>query len=222
MSIRTDVSTETTDPFCLSPEQSAELLRPGPWQRLAVMGDSFAAGVGSSCPGYAEQSWPERVESALRATRPDLAYLNTGTAGARTRQVLDEQLQQVLAFDPDLVNVAAGGNDLLTAEPDLDGVEADLDTIYRALTRRQAQIFAFTVVNVFDNPAMAVLRERVMALNDRIRTVAARYDATLVEMWDHPVRTAPDLIGIDGVHFSMHGHAVLAAEIVKSLSGRTA
>ncbi|MFI8183669.1 SGNH/GDSL hydrolase family protein [Actinacidiphila glaucinigra] len=219
MSAAVTPAKEGADRHCLPADEAAELLRPAPWQRFAVMGDSFAEGVGGPCPGYADVPWPERVAGALRATRPGLEYLNTGETGLRTAQVRRTQLERVLAFRPDLVNVASGGNDLFVPEPDLDAVEADLDAVYRALREQKAHIFAFTVADIFDAfPELVEFRARITALNERIRAVAGRYDATVVEMERHPVRNEPTLMSGDGIHFSMHGHAVLASEIIRNLA----
>lgn len=214
-----DRSYEEADPYCLSDEAAVALLSGTGWQRFAVMGDSFAAGVGGPCPGYADISWPDRVVAALRGSRPDLDHLNTGEVGLRTRQVRETQLARVLEFRPDLVNVATGGNDLFDAKVDLDAVEEDLDAIYAALTGQGAHVFAFTVADIFEAFAeFAEFRTLVAGLNDRIRSVATRYGATLVEMWDHPVRTSPTLMSTDGMHFSMEGHAVLAGEVIRALA----
>ena len=48
--------------------------------------------------------------------------------------------------------------------------------------------------------------------------MAAKHEATLVEMWDDPIRHAPDLMSADGIHFAMMGQAVLASEIVRALA----
>jgi lysophospholipase L1-like esterase len=187
------------------------------------MGDSFAAGVGDPSQGYAPVSWPQRIAAALGSGNPGFGYLNTGVVGKRTAEVRAEQLDQVLVFKPDLVNVAAGGNDLFDAEPDLDAVEADLEAMYTALRGQGADIFTFTVTNVFESvPELSVFRDRTIALNDRIRAVAQRHDAVLIEMWSHPVRLRPNLMSADGIHFAMEGHAALAAEIVKALGARVA
>ncbi|MQY22607.1 SGNH/GDSL hydrolase family protein [Nocardia macrotermitis] len=212
-------ATEAADPLCLAPKAAAELLRDSPWRRFAVIGDSFAKGVGGPSAGYADTPWPERVADALRSGTPDLEYLNTGVLGVKSEQVRREQLPRVLEFGPDLVNIACGGNDLWVAEPDYDAIEAELDTLYAALREQGADIFAFTVANVFDRqPELAPFRDRIAAFNERIRTVAARHHALLVEMWEHPVRLRPTVMSDDGVHFSMEGQAALAAEVVKALA----
>lgn len=216
-----ELQAEAADPLCLPRAEAVRLLRDAPWRRFAVMGDSFAKGVGDLSAGYAPQPWPERVAAVLGELRPDFAYLNTGVDGLRTAQVRAGQLDRVLAFEPDLVNIAAGGNDLFDAVPDLDGVEAELDAMYGAVRARGADVVAFTVTNVFDTvPQLAPFRDRMAALNDRIRAVAARHDAVLVEMWEHPVRTRPTLLSADGIHFAMEGQAALAAEILRGLADR--
>jgi lysophospholipase L1-like esterase len=210
---------ESVDPYCLAEQTAVDLLAPAPWQRFAVMGDSFAAGVGGPCAGYADVSWPERVAAALRGSRPDLAYLNTGVVGLRTRQIRETQLETVLAFRPDLVNVATGGNDLFDPQPDFDTLESDLDAVYGALTANGAHVFAFTVADIFEAfDDFASFRALVAELNSRIRAVAGRHGATLVEMWDHPVRHSPTLMSADAMHFSMEGHAVLASEVIQGLA----
>ena len=76
-----DLRSETDDPLALSHEESVRLLRGAPWQRLAIMGDSFAAGLGDPSEGYAHVPWPRRVSAALGADKPGFAYLNTGVKG---------------------------------------------------------------------------------------------------------------------------------------------
>jgi lysophospholipase L1-like esterase len=214
-----ELTRELADPLCITADEATRLLRVSPWRRLAVLGDSFAKGTGDPSPGYADTPWPRRVAAALAANGPEFAYLNTGVIGARTEQVRTEQLPQVLDFRPDLVNVAAGGNDLFAPVPDYDAVENDLDEIYSALREHGADIFAFTVANVFDAmPELAEFRDRMAALNERIRSVARKHHAVLIEMWDHPIRLRPTLMSADGIHFRIEGQAALASEIVRALS----
>lgn len=209
---------EAADPRVLAADAAAALLRGAPWRRLAIVGDSLAAGVGDPTPGYAPQSWPERLLAALRANRPDVAYLNTGQVGARVGAVRADQLGRALAFAPDLACVIAGANDLFVTEPNYAEIEADLGAIYAALAAQGADLFAVTIADIFDaHPTLAPMRERLMVLNDRVRAVAARHGATLVEMWTHPVRHDPELMSPDGIHFASLGHAVLATEVITAL-----
>lgn len=214
--------TEETDPLLLAPGEAAELLRGAPWQRYAVVGDSIAQGIGDLSPGYLPSGWAERVATALRAENPDLHYLNTGRMGATTAEVRAGQLSHVREFAPDLVHVICGGNDLFsTAEPDYDALRGNLAALFAALAATGAQLCTFTVADVWETPrmaAMAVMRDRMAALNTIIREVAAIYDALLVDFWNHPLRSRPELMSADLVHFTTSGHAVVATEMIRALS----
>lgn len=214
-----DLKDEVVGPHCLSAREAGEYLRGAPWRRFAVMGDSMAAGVGGPSSGYADVPWPVRVVEALRYSRPDVAYLNTGEANLRTADILATQLDRVLDFRPDLVTIVAGSNDAFSRSADLDVVQDSLDATCATFTERGAHLLLFTVTNVFDkSERLAPFGKRIADLNDRIRVLAAKHGATLIEMWDHPIRHAPELMSADGIHFSMMGQAVLASEIVRGLA----
>ncbi|MFR9751538.1 SGNH/GDSL hydrolase family protein [Nocardia sp. 004] len=221
--IDSDIRTESNDPMLLSPAASRRLLAAAPWQRYAVLGDSIAQGIGDPSPGYEPRGWVDRVAAVLESVRPGLVYLNTGWIGATSAQALDEQLPSVLEFRPDLVHLNCGGNDFFPQAASPADVRANLDTLFAALTRTEAQVVTFTLANVWDPEHMAPmrqLRDRMAILNDLICELAAHYDALLLELWDHPLRLRPDLMSTDLIHFSMSGHAVLASEVVRTLADR--
>ncbi|MFD4442586.1 SGNH/GDSL hydrolase family protein [Nocardia sp. NPDC058519] len=212
---------EADDPLVLAPEQSAALLAGAPWQRFAVLGDSIAAGTGDRSPGYAPTGWADRVAADLTAINPTLTYRNTGRIGATSGQVIDRQLAEILDFAPDLVHVSCGGNDLFTAGGDVDQLHENLSTILTALAATGAQLSIFTMADVWAVERMApmrAMRPRMIALNEVLRAVAAEFDAVLTEFWDHPLRSRPELMSADLIHFTTSGHAVVASEVVRSLA----
>ncbi|MEV5834163.1 SGNH/GDSL hydrolase family protein [Nocardia sp. NPDC052112] len=218
--IHNDIRTEATDPMLLSNTAALELLADAPWQRYAVLGDSIAKGVGDPSPGYDTAGWADRVAAVLSAANPALTYLNTGRIGATSAQVRADQLPRVLDFAPDLVHLSCGGNDLFTPDGNIDELRANLDALFGALARSGAQLSTFTLADVWEAEQMAPMRpmrKRMSALNDIIRELAARYDAVLVELWDHPLRLRPDVMSADLIHFTMSGHAVVATEMVRAL-----
>ncbi|MFD4180871.1 SGNH/GDSL hydrolase family protein [Rhodococcus sp. NPDC058514] len=217
-----DIRSEATDPMCLDPTEARSLLIDVPWSRYAVMGDSIAEGIGDPSPGYANTPWADRVAAVMKSTQPDPAYLNTGRMGATSAQVLDEQLQTVLDFGPDLVHITFGANDLWMPNADTDAMARNLETAFAAVHRSGAQISTLALADVFVGRRMQPMRERITHLNDVTRTLAARYDAILVDMWEHPLRLRPDLMSADRIHFAMTGHAVLATEMIRALHDRAA
>ncbi|WP_040791384.1 SGNH/GDSL hydrolase family protein [Nocardia paucivorans] len=215
----TEPRTETNDPLVIPTATARELLSGVPWRRYAVLGDSIAQGIGDPSPGYRPCGWAERVVDALTTVQPELRYLNTGRMGATSAQVLAEQVPRVLDFRPDLVHVICGGNDLF-AHTDLVELRANLDAIFSALTDTGALLCTFTMADVWDVERMAPMRPmrtRMADLNDVIRETATRYDALLVDFWDHPLRLRPDLMSDDLIHFTTGGHAVVASEVIRAL-----
>src|SRR5687768_8103066 len=72
-----------------------------------VLGDSAAQGVGASAH---DRGWVGLVHARLG---PQWRVLNLSRSGARTREVVDEQLPRGLALAPDLLTAVVGGNDAL-------------------------------------------------------------------------------------------------------------
>ncbi|WP_433662266.1 SGNH/GDSL hydrolase family protein [Nocardia sp. CA-128927] len=209
---------EETDPYCIDDASARDLLRGAPWRRFGLIGDSIAEGVGDASPGYRSLHWPIRVQNSLDAAVGGLEYLNLARSWATSRQVLDDQLEAVLEFDPDLLFVACGGNDLMTTEPDYQDIESNLNQLFAAGASTGAQLITMTFADATTDPKMIRFRPRVERLNEIVRTVASRYNAALVEFWWHPVGKRPGILGADKIHMTTSGHAVIAAEVVKALS----
>ncbi|HEX2312420.1 MAG TPA: SGNH/GDSL hydrolase family protein [Thermomonospora sp.] len=210
--------TEETDPYCLAPARAAELLAGAPWRRFATVGDSLSAGTGDPSPGYTSLGWPDRVADVLRRVHPGLAYLNLAEVGATTARTLDTQAERLAAFRPDLVHLPSGANDLFRPEPDFALVERTMRRLFGLAAGTGARITVFTLGRAFVVPSFPDWEDRVRTLNEVTRRVAADHDAVLVDMWDHPVNSRPDLLSADRIHFAASGQAVLAAEVVKALA----
>jgi lysophospholipase L1-like esterase len=211
--------TEESDPFCLTATSAAQLLAGAPWRRYAVIGDSLSAGTGDPSPGYANLGWADRVAGVLDRVRPDLAYVNTAVIGATTAQTIASQLDRVMAFGPDLLHVPSGANDLFQREPDFVTIEQTLRRLFAGAAATGAQLTTFTLGKAFVVPKFPDWHDRVRAVNAITRDLAAEHDAVLIDMWDHPINSRPDLLSSDRIHFSTSGQAVMAAEVIRGLAG---
>lgn len=209
--------TEHTDPYTLSDPAAAAMLRAVPFRRLAVIGDSTAAGTGDPWPGYDTVSWADRLGRWLRTAHPDAAYLNTGVVGAVIADVRARQLPTLEQFGPDLVMVTCGGNDLFLRDARPLTVEADLDDLCASVAATGARLALFTLADAHVG-RFAPLRPRFADFAQSVRRIAHRRDAILTEFWDHPARLRPDWLSADQIHLTMAGHAVVAAELAKSLA----
>lgn len=102
-------------------------------RRWIVLGDSMSQGVGASRPGA---GWVGQLAARLEADGHELAVVNLSATGARTTDVLAQQLPLVSALPaqpvvapPPLVTVLVGSNDLFggrVARTALPGAFRDL------------------------------------------------------------------------------------------------
>ncbi|WP_245678103.1 SGNH/GDSL hydrolase family protein [Nocardia acidivorans] len=209
---------EATDPYCLSPTDAAALLFDAPWRRFAALGDSLSLGVGDPAPGYLNLGWPERLRRILHTVHPDLAYLNTGRVGATTRQALAEQTPEILAFQPDLLIVPSGANDIVRRHPDWDEIEGTLRRMWEFAAGTGAQLAAFALGRAYVVPVFPDFPDRVRRLNAITRELAAEYGGVVADCECHPFNDRPDLLSADGIHFSTAGQAVIAGLLVRQLA----
>jgi lysophospholipase L1-like esterase len=106
---------EWADPHVANDDELARLLGPlVEWERVVVLGDSIAAGVREPSPGYRDLSWSERLAAGLAIAQPEAVVHNLGRRDLTAAEVRETQLDAALALCPDLVVLAAGGNDLLS------------------------------------------------------------------------------------------------------------
>lgn len=212
---------EAADPHCLTDEQARAALAGAPWHRLVVMGDSIAAGIGDPVDGYRDLPWAERLAGSLRAATGSLAYLNLGMRGVRAGEARAHQLDRALAFAPDLAVVACGANDALRRSFSPPAVEAEIEAVVGPLHAAGALVVTFGVFDLSTTSFVPAerrsgLRARLHALGDLTRAVARRHGGVHVDFLGHPA-TDDDLFSDDRIHVNRRGHAIVAAETVRSL-----
>jgi len=166
---------------CLSPGAYAQTVRSEP-VKLAILGDSLAAGYGVS-PG---QAMPARLEAALKKAGRSVTVINHGVSGDTTAGGL-QRVDWMLADKPDIVMIELGANDALRAtdpavtEKNLDAIIAKLkeagvtvwlagmlaprnygpeyarqfDSIYQRLAEKHGvPLYAFFLDGVAQDPAL--------------------------------------------------------------------
>lgn len=215
--------TLTADPYCLTDEAAARLLANAPWRRLAVIGDSIAAGVGDDVPGFPSGGWAATLARVLSPGRPDFAYLNLGERDRYAAEVRETQLPDALAFRPDLAFVTAGGNDLLRRRFDPEVLAVELDAMIGALREQGSTVATFAFMDITRSDID--LDERGAQLGERLRTygrvvgdVTRRHGGVHVVMTEHPAAAEASSYSADRLHLSARGHAVVAAETVRQLA----
>ncbi|GAA4949376.1 SGNH/GDSL hydrolase family protein [Streptomonospora halophila] len=188
------------------------------YRRYVAVGDSQTEGLndGDETTGY--RGWADRLAEALAAQEPGFTYANLAVRGRRAAGVRAEQTAPALALAPDLVTVMAGMNDLVRPGYDAAATAAELDAMLAAFTDSGATAVTFTFPDVSSlAPLVRHLRPRVLDFNDRLRTMADRRGAVLVDTFPYPVTTDPRLWSADRIHAAPLGHARIAAATAHAL-----
>jgi lysophospholipase L1-like esterase len=189
------------------------------WRRLAVLGDSVAAGTREPHPGYRDLSWIDRIAEAL----PDPDILNLARRGLLASEVREHQLAPALAFRPDLAILAAGGNDALHRSFDEEEVAVELDRIVAPLRAGGAAVVMIELLDIVASGLIPpdhapAIGARLSALARVTRAVAHRQGAILIRMRKHPASADPSIYASDRLHLNARGHAIVAAEALRMLA----
>jgi lysophospholipase L1-like esterase len=214
--------TEARDPDCRSDAEGAELLRGAPWRRLVVLGDSVAAGTREPTPGYRDASGTDRLAGWLARPRPDFRHWNLAARGLRLAEVRAAQLPAALELEPDLVVVAAGGNDALAHDFDPRALEAELGALLRPLAATGALVvtlglFDLARSGLVPSEIAVPLAARFDRLDDLTRDACRAVGGIHIENHAHPRASDPGIFSSDRIHANARGHAIAAATLVAGL-----
>ena len=185
-----------------------------------ALGDSFTEGIGDPDPNSpgGNRGWADRVAEELAVGHPDFAYANLAIRGRLLNQIIEEQLAPAVALKPDLVTICAGGNDVIRPGGDPDRLAERIDGAIAELRATGATVVLFTGPDIGNTPVLGSVRGRVGIYNENLRTVAARHDAVIADMWALRALSDPQMWAPDRLHFSPLGHHTIAAMVLDTLN----
>jgi lysophospholipase L1-like esterase len=190
-----------------------------PWSRYVALGDSFTEGIGDPEPlnpgGF--RGWADRVAEELGRGHEDFAYANLAIRGRLLQQIVDEQVGPCLDLQPDLVSISAGGNDLIRPGGDPDQLAEKLDVAVQELGSGGATVVLFNGPDTASS-VLGRIRGKVAIYNENLRTVAARHDAIIADMWSLRQLADPRMWDEDRLHFSPLGHHTIAMMVLEALN----
>jgi lysophospholipase L1-like esterase len=177
---------------------------------FVALGDSFTEGLDdprADQAGYL--GWADRFAQLLAAQQPGLRYANLAIRGKVLAQVAEEQVPQAIAMAPDLVSLAAGGNDLLKFRSDPDALAQAFDDVVTVLLMAGCQVVIFTG---FDPrfPVLRLIRGKVAAYNMHLRAIAGRPGCHVVDLWAMSVLRDPRAWSADRLHLTPDAHRRVA------------
>lgn len=184
----------------------------GPERRIVAFGNSLFAGYGFDEPG--EESYPARLEAALRARGIDARVTNAGVSGDTTaagRQRLEFVLEG-LGEKPDLFILELGGNDLLRGLSP-EETRANLAAMLEELDARDIPVL---LMGMRAPPNYGP--EYQQAFDALYADLAAEYDAELIPFWLESIYDKPRLFQDDRIHPTEEGIDALVGATVEEVA----
>jgi len=179
--------------------------------RILALGDSLFAGYGLR----SDESYPARLEAALRARGINARVANAGVSGnttadglARLKFTLDNQPQP-----PELALVELGANDMLRALSP-DDARANLDAILAEFGRRKVPV---VLMGMLAPPNLGADYRR--KFDTIYPDLAKKHGAMLVPFFLQSVIAHPDLIQQDRLHPTAPGIEAIVADTVDRVAG---
>ena len=157
----------------------------------------------------------------LATQQPGLRYANLALRGKRLAQVADEQVPQAVAMAPDLVSLAAGGNDLLGLRSDPDALAQTFDDLVGTLVTAGSRVLIFTGYDP-RYPVLRLIRGKVAVYNAHLRAIAAQHGCDLVDLWAMAVLRDPRALSADRLHLTPAAHhrvALRTCEVIGAAVG---
>jgi lysophospholipase L1-like esterase len=183
---------------------------------FVAIGDSFTEGLHDPDPGGGYRGWADLVAGALAAQRPGFRYANLAIRGKRLPEIVAEQVPRAVELAPDLVSLAAGGNDILSGA-DVDALAAEFEPAVAKLQAAGCRVLIFTGFDPRVFPVIRLLRGRIAAYNMHLRGIADEYGCDLVDLWSMRVLRDTRAWSPDRLHLTTEGHrrvALRACEVL--------
>jgi lysophospholipase L1-like esterase len=176
---------------------------------FVAIGDSFTEGLNDPDPGGGFRGWADWVAGALASQRPGFRYANLAIRGKLLGQVVADQVPRAVELAPDLVSLAAGGNDILCGA-DVDELAAAFEPAVATLQAAGCRVVIFTGFDPRMFPVIRLLRGRIAAYNMHLRGIADAYGCDLVDLWSLRALKDTRAWSPDRLHFTTEGHRRVA------------
>ncbi len=190
---------------------ASELAVVGAEVRILALGDSLFTGYGLENG----QSYPARLEAALRARGINARIANAGVSGdtsgggaQRLKFALDGQPQP-----PAMVLISLGGNDMLRGLPP-EQTRANLDAILSELHKRGIKP---VLLGMLAAPNLGA--DYAQRFNPIYPALAKKHGAALVPFFLQPLVEKPELVQGDRIHPTLAGIDAMVAATVEQVAG---
>ena len=177
---------------------------------VLALGDSLFAGYGLA-PG---QSYPARLEAALKARGIPARIVNAGVSGDTTSGGLTRAdfVLKSMPKPPALVIISLGGNDMLRGVPPAE-TRKSLDML---LAKFKAAKVPLLLLGMLAAPNLGA--DYAAQFNPIYPALAKKYGTGLVPFWLQPLIGHPELVQADHIHPTLPGIDLLVGATVDQVA----
>ena len=200
--------------------------------KIVFQGDSITdAGRDKRNYHHMGYGYPKYAAEQLTAMFPDtqFEFINQGISGNRTCQLFDRIYTDAIAFDPDVITVLIGVNDIWHRYGGgrIETTDEQIEVNYRAiLSRLKTQTHAKIVVlapYLLDCANVDNMRDdlvRVLAIVRKLADEFADAYVPLDILFEDALKTQPEPLYYsgDGVHPNQNGAAFIGKHLVDALA----
>lgn len=188
------------------------------YESYVAIGDSFTEGLDDRRPDGTFRGWADLVAARLAATTPGFRYANLAVRGRRMAHVLADQLPRAESLRPELLTVAAGGNDIIGFRCQVPELGRAMHEVLERLVATGGTVLVFTGFNAQGRlPFGRLLAGRAAEYNASVLASAEQLGVLVVDLWQLTGLYQDRMWAQDRLHLSTAGHALVAAGVLTAL-----
>lgn len=199
--------------------------------RFLAFGDSITAGEITSPLATMETwqplvivpsaSYPTLLQDRFRLSYPlqSVTVTSTSYPGLPAGSAFNRFVSEMARVQPEVVLLLMGYNDVGTASDVAFGANV-LDSLVRDAQGRGALVFLGTLTPTIAGRSRSQIETLLMAMNVRIRGIAASRGAVLVDLFEGFQPAISTWIGVDGLHPTEAGYVRIAELFFSAIRAR--
>ena len=200
--------------------------------KIVYQGDSITdAGRDKRNYHHMGNGYPKYATALLTEAFPEVEFefINQGIGGNRTCQLFDRLYRDAIAFEPDMISILIGINDIWHryGGERIATTDEQIETNYRAILTRirketKAKIVMLSpyVLDAEDKVAMKADLSRLLPIIRRLADEFADVYIPLDELFEEALKTQPEpkYYSADGVHPNANGAAFIGKLYAEAVS----
>ena len=197
--------------------------------KLLFQGDSITD-AGRDKRNYHDmgKGYPKYAAELIASAHPEIEFefINFGISGNRTDQLFDRLYADGIAFQPDIISILIGINDIWHRKNNIFTTDEQIETNYRAIlklmrekTNAKIIMLAPYVLDAASNCYLADDLKNVLPIVRRLADEFAEVYIPLDELFDEAMKTQPEPLYYsgDGVHPNANGAQFIAKHYAEAV-----